>query len=851
MQKLGKYKLKLLSLITALALLLPTIPTNVFAKEDFSQWYMPHNQESYITQEGVVVPPLDMSYLSAPTSSKAQSLPPASYDLRDENAVMPVQNQNPHGTCWSFSSLASMESGMIKEGEITYETAQSLSRRDIPYFVYNGDKQTGLTAGDYYYLEDGMDPYNKGGNACMSIAEMTRGNGAVTDETAPYNEIPYSIQNQQIVVDQQADSDFMEPLRQQHDAATLENAYFLPNDLNTIKQVLMNNGAIYALYYHDNQFYQPDNNPNEQKSAYNCNVEETGTNHAITIVGWDDSFSKTNFPAGHQPSQDGAWLVQYSWGSSWGDNGYFWISYEDASLDSFTFLDGTTQTNQYQYNYSYDGVGMVTQASFSTNALSAANVFTAQSDQTLDAVAFYTTDANMQYKIEVYKNLTNPNNPSSGELAATQTGSESYAGYYTIPLTTPVELEANSSFAVVITYSSKNIVTLPLEYQTYTTDLSGNPIYYSKVAVNSGETFLSFDGKTGWTDSTSIFKPSESNGFTSQVGNVCIKAFTNDAAPEDLNLSIEGEPIYGNTLKASVNEGIRGSVTYAVTQGDEYAQIDPITGQITTKGVGEVTIEATRAQEGSRPELKSSKTFTIQPRPIAISSFTATQDGKNTILTAQVDLNQLVNDDPLNGTIQFSNNGQLIGSKSIDSSGIVSYLWADAQPNTPYTLTASLFPANANYEGQGVQIDYTPTAPLLLTPVSTNCIQGSKLQFQAYLAGHQEPAENISYQLTGQSAQDTTISPTGFLSISLEETSPVLTVTAVSTQDPTLSAQITVAIVEKGDCNDDGVIDTLDKRMMYEAIANPDQAAPCCDLNLDSAIDQKDFELFLSILCQN
>ena len=39
------------------------------------------------------------------------------------------------------------------------------------------------------------------------------------------------------------------------------------------------------------------------------------TNHAVTIIGWDDDYPADNFLEGHRPPQDGAWLVKNSWGS--------------------------------------------------------------------------------------------------------------------------------------------------------------------------------------------------------------------------------------------------------------------------------------------------------------------------------------------------------------------------------------------------------------------------------------------------------------------------------------------------------------------------------------------------------
>lgn len=58
--------------------------------------------------------------------------------------------------------------------------------------------------------------------------------------------------------------------------------------------------------------------------------------HEITIVGWDDNYSKDNFSV--TPPGNGAFLVKNSWDVDWGDSGYFYISYYDKSLSEPTVL---------------------------------------------------------------------------------------------------------------------------------------------------------------------------------------------------------------------------------------------------------------------------------------------------------------------------------------------------------------------------------------------------------------------------------------------------------------------------------------------------------------------------------
>jgi len=92
------------------------------------------------------------------------------------------------------------------------------------------------------------------------------------------------------------------------------------------------------------------------QTAYAGSTAVKSSNHCVTIIGWDDNYSRLNFPSSHRPKSDGAWLVANSYGRKTDENGYFWLSYEEPSIcDVYAFeLEKNTK---YDTNYQYDGFG--------------------------------------------------------------------------------------------------------------------------------------------------------------------------------------------------------------------------------------------------------------------------------------------------------------------------------------------------------------------------------------------------------------------------------------------------------------------------------------------------------------
>ena len=83
---------------------------------------------------------------------------------------------------------------------------------------------------------------------------------------------------------------------------------------------------------------------NGDKVCFNKEKTTSVGNHSVTIIGWDDTYSKNNFPESNRPNTDGAYLVQNSWGSEWGKDGTFYVSYDDIYIEmAISGIDGITE----------------------------------------------------------------------------------------------------------------------------------------------------------------------------------------------------------------------------------------------------------------------------------------------------------------------------------------------------------------------------------------------------------------------------------------------------------------------------------------------------------------------------
>lgn len=367
---------------------------------------------------------------------------PEIYDSREQNCVMPAKQQGLSGNCWAFSTMSMLESDAILKG---FDDAETADYSEAHFSWFTSKSLTDNTE-DSAYGDGRSDdaPFMTGGNWIIAAGSLARWTGAAEDADYPFSPNDLS-----------AMGSYDETCRYDTGSGVIIKSAEELRDINDAKEWIMAHGSATLAFYFDAAYY------NSSSYAYYYNGTNT-LNHEITVVGWDDNFSSDNFNSAYRPESSGAWLCKNSWGTNWGDGGYFWISYYDTSIDQFAGISARPAGDYYR-NYTYNGAGWESYIGH-TGTAKISNVFTAKGSELLNSVSTYTMNPEQEINVKIYKNLPEAyTNPESGELVLEYSTVLERSGYHTIDLETKVELEAGTIFSVVIEYVTSETIYIPVE----------------------------------------------------------------------------------------------------------------------------------------------------------------------------------------------------------------------------------------------------------------------------------------------------------------------------------------------------------------------------------------------------
>jgi C1A family cysteine protease len=264
---------------------------------------------------------------------------PATFDLRTSGYVSSVKNQELCGDCWAFAATASVESNSLAGSGGSYDFSEN-----------------------HLNVRHGFDGLPcKGGNGDMAGAYATRWGSSYAAGLVYETDDPYTSTAATSVAG-------LSPRMHMQEFLVLpDRASGIDND--NYKFAIQNYGAVHISLYADSGMSSSSNSAywNQATKAYYYNGSAV-TDHAVALVGWDDNYAASNFST--PPPGNGAFIVKNSWGTGWGNSGYFYISYYDSKLrDAHVFRKPEAISN-YTRSYLYDPFGHTSQFGYSSNSIS-------------------------------------------------------------------------------------------------------------------------------------------------------------------------------------------------------------------------------------------------------------------------------------------------------------------------------------------------------------------------------------------------------------------------------------------------------------------------------------------------
>lgn len=463
--------------------------------EAYKKWLKLSEEERKETLEPAMCKTSGSFFSVVGNSNVVESYTSTKFDLRKYNAVSSMKDQGNTGACWTFATMESIESNLRLNGKGNYD----LSEAHLELATQNS-------------LFTSLLPFSRtfdiGGNYFVSTAYLMGRVGPVSETSVPFNFLTDAVSKTRIPTLADISGKKVEVAVNDVAMYTSEQGVCSSDAITSIKKYLVSNGSAGAsIYFNMNtqdtkivgttisgkflngQYYYYDG------SAYitldsKAVAANQSINHAVTIIGWDDTISKDNFST--KPKRDGAWLVKNSYGESYsdqygtvdmGDKGYYYISYDDVnvctSVAGFYNVDTEFEDNVYYY----DKLGGIPYLGLNADLeYYLANVFnkTQEKSEMLEEISFYNFNLNQKYDLLYGEDLNN--------MRVIHSGVVDHVGVVTVDID-PINL-TTESFVVGIKIYAKAGDIMPAYTKVnntfFTMDVPKNVSYLSDDGKNWG-----------------------------------------------------------------------------------------------------------------------------------------------------------------------------------------------------------------------------------------------------------------------------------------------------------------------------------------------------------------------------
>jgi len=382
---------------------------------------------------GFIPPPMDLSHLTGQRmpdsfvfqSSKGDSLP--SWDWRTQGKVTPVGDQGYCGSCYAFASIGNIESKMLIDGAGTYDFSENHAKECNWYETADINGGTSCSGGNY-----------------LVVANLFSKKGTVLESCDPY-------------VDGDIDCKSSCP----YEKTLLDWRIICGNVMpstSVLKAYIQEYGPVYTTIYAG----VPGTYWGEEFGSYDGSYtlyydgpEEP--NHAVLIVGWDDSLTHAG--------GSGGWIVKNSWGTDWGgtcghgtEKGYFTIAYGSASIGMYSsfMYDWQDYDNNGGIMF-YDEGGWSGSWGWGEEYPTAWGLsrFIPSSNTHVTRVEFWTTDVTTDVDVYIYDDFDGT--ALTNLLAQKLNNSFSEAGYHSVALDLPLAVTSGDDVIAVVKFTNSNV----------------------------------------------------------------------------------------------------------------------------------------------------------------------------------------------------------------------------------------------------------------------------------------------------------------------------------------------------------------------------------------------------------